>query len=320
LASKDRYPVFASWDCWYLPAQLPSLFTELEIADAPPLPHYCGSMNDVQSRDVSCRVSDTIDYCHQAHLVPAKEEDWWSANMRKTGVRKETAPNEILLRSDLHSAFDAGVWVPMAAKDKKAFVCVLRIAESSKQFAPLWHNVTMQPLIGVDRRCLFARVAWTVLSLHYEFLRSRARAKDTTLVRFAIDDATEMPPKWFNRYSRSKTRYPTPGIRPRVEALIERDGGGGGGGTFGGGLGNEGFSTELALSDPTEFRQFWRPTPDKRPRMLGFEEDGRGVIGMDSDTKDFTDDSEYQLCQRGRKRFRTPLSRASDRFSDMSFW
>lgn len=47
---------------------------------------------------------------------------------------------------------------------------VIRMADVSNQFLELWHTTEMQQLVGIDRHCLFAGVAWAVLSLHHEFL------------------------------------------------------------------------------------------------------------------------------------------------------
>jgi hypothetical protein len=90
--------------------------------------------------------------CEQAHLVPAKERDWWDANILESSnpVQIESALNGVLLRADLHRSFDAGGWVPMAIDEDRLVVYVLQMNIVSKQFAALWHNVEMQKLVGVD--------------------------------------------------------------------------------------------------------------------------------------------------------------------------
>ncbi|KAH8726887.1 hypothetical protein GQ44DRAFT_141883 [Phaeosphaeriaceae sp. PMI808] len=118
-------------------------------------------------------------------------------------IEIESALNGILLRSDLHRSFDAGAWVPMAMKGQKLVAYVVRKGNVSNQFAELWHNTEMQSLVGVDRRCLFARVAWAVLSLHHKFLATRRLASENLLVRAKNGELKEVAPEVFNQFSRS---------------------------------------------------------------------------------------------------------------------
>jgi hypothetical protein len=155
-------------------------------------------MEDLKGRDQSCRVSGIIDFCEQAHLVPAGEREWWDSNMGESNdLEIRSALNGMLLRADLHQSFDAGTWVPMAREGGRLVLYVVRMADVSNQFAALWHNTEMQRLVGVDRRCLFARVAWAVLSLHHEFLALRRLASDNLLVRIKGGELKEMAPEVF---------------------------------------------------------------------------------------------------------------------------
>lgn len=182
-------------------------------------------MEDLKGRDQSCRVSGIIDFCEQAHLVPAGEREWWDSNIGEScDLEIQPALNEMLLRADLHRSFDAGTWVPMVREGGRLVVYVVRTADVSNQFAALWHNMEMQKLVGVDRRCLFARVAWTVLSLHHEFLAIRRLASDNLLVRMKGGELKEMAPEVFKQFSRSRSRKPSPTKRPRLQGLEEDDG------------------------------------------------------------------------------------------------
>ncbi|KAF1815211.1 hypothetical protein P152DRAFT_248752 [Eremomyces bilateralis CBS 781.70] len=172
-----KYPVYVSWDHWRLPstdADLPSAFSTLAIDPSPPSLRNSGYMEDLKGRDQLCQVSGIIDFCEQAHLVQAGEREWWDSNMGESSdLEIQSALNGILLRADLHRSFDAGTWVPMVREGGRLVVYVVRTADVSNQFAALWHNIEMQKLVGVDRRCLFACVAWAVLSLHHKFLAIR---------------------------------------------------------------------------------------------------------------------------------------------------
>ncbi|KAF2174834.1 hypothetical protein K469DRAFT_704086 [Zopfia rhizophila CBS 207.26] len=130
----------------------------------------------------------------------------------------------MLLRADLHRSFDAGTWVPMVKEGGRLVVYVVWTADVSNQFAALWHNVEMQKLVGIDRRCLFARVAWAVLSLHHEFLSIRRLASDNLLARMKGGELKEMAPEMFKQFSRSRLRNLSPTKRPRLQALEEDDG------------------------------------------------------------------------------------------------
>ena len=101
---------------------------------------------------------------------------------------------------------------------------VVRTADVLNQFAARWHNMEMQKLVGVDRRCLFARVAWAVLSLHHEFLAIRRLASDNLLVRMKGGELKEMAIEVFKQFSRSRSMKPSPTKRPRLQGL-EEDGG-----------------------------------------------------------------------------------------------
>jgi hypothetical protein len=191
----------------------------------PPSLRNSGYMEDLKGRDQSCRVSGIIDFCEQAHLVPASEREWWDSNMGDSSdLEIQSALNGMLLRADLHRSFDAGTWVPMVREGGRLVLYVVRTTDVSNQFAALWHNTEMQKLVGVDRRCLFTRVAWAVLSMHHEFLAIRRLASDNLLVRMKGGELKEMAPEVFKQFSRSRSRNPSPTKRPRLQALEEDDG------------------------------------------------------------------------------------------------
>lgn len=112
----------------------------------------------------------------------------------------------------------------MAVDGQHLVAYVVRTADVSNQFAELWHHTEMQSLVGVDRRCLFARVAWAVLSLHHGFLATRRLASENLLVRMKDGELKEIAPEVFKQFSRSRSRNPSPTKRPRLQAFKE-DGG-----------------------------------------------------------------------------------------------
>lgn len=215
-----------SWDQWRLPLlnNLPAAFSSLSIEPPSPSLRGRGSIDDVKSRDKSCRVSGIIDCCDQAHLVPAVEREWWDLNVPyESNMDIEAAENGILLRADLHRSFDAGAWVPMAVNEGRLVLYMVRSSVVSNQFAMIWHNTEMQALKGVNKLCLFARVAWTVLSLHHQFLGTRRLAAESLLVRMKSGALREMRPDVFIPFAQSRSKPYSPTKRPRLRGLDDEE-------------------------------------------------------------------------------------------------
>jgi hypothetical protein len=265
-------------------------------------------MEDVNARDQSCRVSAIMDGCEQAHLVPAKETEWWDANVSCSSsdsneVEINSALNGVLLRADLHQSMDAAGWVPMAIDGDRLVVYVLQTRAVSTQFAELWHNVELQKLMGVDKRFLFARVAWAVLLLNHRFLTKRQFDRESLLVRWGDGTLNEVPPKAFRKISRPGVTHATPATRPKWHGLVEDDNG----------VivdanvdwSDEEDDDQLSLSLPMH------PTPN-RLVWDGLVEDENGVI-IDANVhweheEQHDVDSDSDLCRRDRQRLRTLAS------------
>jgi hypothetical protein len=147
-----------------------------------------GSLTDaLLARDISCRLTATVEGTEHAHLVPRTEGDWFRQNtMFQYGVapRPEIKPidvprNALLLRSDIHTVFDqrrfAITLKPLpAATNGPVTHCLavhLFFPGLSEQFVKLYHRVAIQPLHGVAPEYLFARFAWTVFAYSAQFLQ-----------------------------------------------------------------------------------------------------------------------------------------------------
>ncbi|KAH0360788.1 hypothetical protein KCU65_g9175, partial [Aureobasidium melanogenum] len=153
--------------CWALPRQ--------------------GSLTDaLLARDISCRLTATVEGTEHAHLVPRTEVDWFRRNtMFRYGVapRLEIEPidvprNALLLRSDIHTVFDLRRFaitlkpLPVASDSAATHGLAVHLFSPglSEQFAKLYHGVALQPLFGVAPEYLFARFAWTVFAYSAQFL------------------------------------------------------------------------------------------------------------------------------------------------------
>ncbi|THW63266.1 hypothetical protein D6D19_09669 [Aureobasidium pullulans] len=147
-----------------------------------------GSLTDtLLARDISCRLTATIEGTEHAHLIPRTEVDWFrQSTMFQYGVapRPEIEPidvprNALLFRSDIHTVFDqrrfAITLKPLLPASDSAATHGLAVhlfsLGLSEQFAKLYHGVALQPLHGVAPEYLFARFAWTVFAYSVQFLQ-----------------------------------------------------------------------------------------------------------------------------------------------------
>ncbi|KAF1828445.1 hypothetical protein BDW02DRAFT_652052 [Decorospora gaudefroyi] len=130
-------------------------------------------------RDGSCRLSGCREQLQVAHVVPQAELDWWRANEMSryntgsTSTLDDTA-NAVLLRADLHIAFDKPriAFVPKPAGDGGDMRLVAHLLEYSPELEHLYHNRELHPTaVGVDM--LYARFAWSVFSLLDAFLECK---------------------------------------------------------------------------------------------------------------------------------------------------
>ncbi|THZ24314.1 hypothetical protein D6C89_05015 [Aureobasidium pullulans] len=147
-----------------------------------------GSLTDtLLARDISCRLTATIEGTEHAHLIPRTEVDWFrQSTMFQYGVapRPEIEPidvpcNALLFRSDIHTVFDQRRFTmtlkPLLPASDSAATHGLAVhlfsLGLSEQFAKLYHGVALQPLHGVAPEYLFARFAWTVFAYSVQFLQ-----------------------------------------------------------------------------------------------------------------------------------------------------
>ncbi|KAJ3498356.1 hypothetical protein NLG97_g1186 [Lecanicillium saksenae] len=144
-ADAGPYPTIPSFEHFAFPHNnLPPTW------NAPELKLLSRPRDTIHTRDKSCRITASVLGSEVAHLIPQKEDAWFAANqMTMYAVRTEASPsnatndtsNALLLRSDLHQAFD-----------NRQLVLV-----------PKWGAWAIHALSGLAVEYLFARFAWTVL-------------------------------------------------------------------------------------------------------------------------------------------------------------
>lgn len=180
-AADDKYPVVPSFAHWRFPHDnLPQLWTSCEPPKLPlnrQLPRQSSLAESTLARDISCRITNHIEGTEHAHLVPRSEERWFSDNgmFRYTNQQRpgsepvDDAQNAILLRSDVHTIFDQKRFA-IVPKSSVLLVHILAPG-SSLQLTSLYHNVSLQPLVGVAIQYVLARFAWTIFAQSVNFVQ-----------------------------------------------------------------------------------------------------------------------------------------------------
>ncbi|KAF2194705.1 hypothetical protein K469DRAFT_725931 [Zopfia rhizophila CBS 207.26] len=179
-ANSEKYPVVPLFAHWRFPHDnLPESWTSCEPYKLPldrQLPRQSSLAEATLARDVSCRVTNHVEGTEHAHLVPRSEERWFSENgmFRYTNQQRpgsepvDDAQNAILLRSDIHTIFDQKRFA-IAPKSSVLLVHILAPG-SSLQLTRLYHNVPLQPLVGVAIQYILARFAWTIFAQSVNFV------------------------------------------------------------------------------------------------------------------------------------------------------
>ncbi|KAL8366382.1 hypothetical protein RB595_004923 [Gaeumannomyces hyphopodioides] len=182
--STNKYPVVPSFDHWRFPHTLPSPWNSLRIAQ------FAGVANVspadvVRIRDVTCRISGHENSREAAHLIPIADGYWFQANAMYRYCRNQCVvhhvmddKNILLLRSDLHSIFDAKRFAftaklgfnPTSASSPTdsvpAVALVLHVlwSDLSSELVNLYHNRQPQLIRGLAPEFLFARFAWSLFT------------------------------------------------------------------------------------------------------------------------------------------------------------
>jgi len=199
-----------------------------------------GSLTDaLLARDITCRLTDTVEGTEHAHLVPRSEVAWFQENtMFRYGVspRPEVEPidvprNALLLRSDVHTVFDQRRFaiIPKPLPPNKDSPVTHSLAVhvfspgSSIQFTKLYHHVALQPLNGISLEYLFARFAWTIFAYSTQFLQQGAK-RALSLVQNGEVSIQELDSeKCLQLYQRRKPRSLSPQKRKRDTAEVQEE-------------------------------------------------------------------------------------------------
>lgn len=183
------YPIVPNFREWRFPHdRLPGLWTRTASAVcdsvAPEQSFTTSNLTlALQARDVSCRMTGCREGAQVAHICPWEEAAWWYENgmaRYNTGsaATLDDASNALLLRADLHIAFDKPkfVFVPKPSSDPEKPRLVTHLVEASAELEHWYHNRALHSVCS-SIETLFARFAWTIFPLLDGFLVSRARRR-----------------------------------------------------------------------------------------------------------------------------------------------
>ena len=116
------------------------------------------------------------DQLEVAHICPAKESKWFQENSMVRYIDNSSGRHEIddvsnlvLLRSDVHGAFDQRKFV---FAPKYGQLCT-HVLGASDQYRRLFHNTTLHPT-ALGAELLFVRFAWSIIPLVGSFLKRGA--------------------------------------------------------------------------------------------------------------------------------------------------
>ncbi|KAL9595890.1 MAG: hypothetical protein Q9219_006158 [cf. Caloplaca sp. 3 TL-2023] len=130
--------------------------------------------------------------------------------------------NMMLLRSDLHKAFDAAKQFVFVPKGHQPGVgnTVIHLISPSEEYGPLYHNTIAYPLDLIPVPYLFARFAWVIFPLVEPFLlRNVRRSLATTTVVQQTYDPNECKEFTVFRSKRSGTGSPKKRPKPTAESV-----------------------------------------------------------------------------------------------------
>lgn len=187
-----RWPVVTCFQEFEFPESLPETWSRILLPESP---INTGSQSAYSSltraRDITCRISNHATGVQVAHICPEHERDWFMSNSMpqynsNTSLDPQNLLNDpsnlILLRSDLHTAFDDRKFV-IYPKDGNADSFVVHMLEPTSDIGPLYHNSRTHPIHACRIQFLYARFAWSIFPAISGFLSNPAVSKAIIAVK-----------------------------------------------------------------------------------------------------------------------------------------
>ncbi|KAL9597960.1 MAG: hypothetical protein Q9219_004791 [cf. Caloplaca sp. 3 TL-2023] len=185
------YPIVPNFREWSFPNdKLPGSWSSLTKRRSATV---ASTTDAARLRDQSCRMTEAVEETDIAHIVPLAEETWFDNNdMIRYGNKHgshnrgiDDSANTMLLRADLHRAFDKRRFTFLP---KKELALVTHVFES-ESLRSFHHNVELNTTY-IAPEYFFARFAWTIFPSVKQFLR---RNRDRFLL---VQDK----PQWADPY------------------------------------------------------------------------------------------------------------------------
>ncbi|KAH7111094.1 hypothetical protein B0J11DRAFT_498739 [Dendryphion nanum] len=216
------YPIVPTFREWRFPHdQLPDSWQQMSSTGSDfvvPEQSYATSNLTLalQARDISCRITGYKEGTQVAHICPQKEAEWWYENGMSrynfgSANTLDDLSNALLLRTDLHIAFDKPkfVFFPKPSSDPKKPQYVTHIVEASAELEFLYHNRALHSLYS-SAETLFSRFAWSIFPLVDGFLtcRERRRLLLTSENAASFDNEGFVPWERCAQFSRKRSQSP----------------------------------------------------------------------------------------------------------------
>ena len=130
-------------------------------------------------RDITCRITDSIEATEVAHVIPVAQSDWFQRNEMETygcDIMTQRSLNDLsntmLLRADLKRTFDALKWVIIPKRNSENIMqFVFHLILPSPELAERYHNSCVHNITGVPPQILFAAFARAIFPLLHNFLK-----------------------------------------------------------------------------------------------------------------------------------------------------
>lgn len=163
------WPAVSCFQDWEFPRSLPEVWKRW--ADTGPIPRNTAPQSQfpsaVLTRDIVCQATGFSSATEVAHLVPEREQEWFTRNAMSRYNGDTTLDsrhlirdigNAMLLRCDIHKQFDDRIFVFFPkAKD----CVVLHMLAPTPDIGLLYHNTGL-PKLKCTPEFLFARFAWAI--------------------------------------------------------------------------------------------------------------------------------------------------------------
>lgn len=181
----------------------------------------------IHNRDLTCRVTAFESGTQVAHLIPNHERQWFLSNSMDiwnidrtldTDNLLRDASNAVLLRSDIHSAFDQRQFV-FFPKDTEGFA--LHMLEPTSDIGQLYHNTRVR-IHQCSLEFLYTRFAWSIFPSLAGFLSRPGKSR--LVVRLNADSTRlieEVPNSITLARRAAASRSNSPTKRSRVAAGLE---------------------------------------------------------------------------------------------------